>query len=314
MKLPSITLSLSVFFLISSAVMSQLSGQTSQNVRPLSAAAGENWVIRWNRSDDFNAREVDWRKWQKNPEQFSGWRWDNERNVTAQDGLLKITLRNDSPAMKGKNEKDREGRGYTSGMLKSYAKGTNGYYEARIKGAPMFPGASPAFWLYSTIDDTITPAGEARYSEIDIVEMTQRQSQKEGNERITDHNLHAILSNGKPGVPGREWHRPNDERFREAQANEYRTAFDPRTDFHTYGCRVEKDMIIWYVDGVEVGRKPNKFWHRPMSVALSLGLRAPYLKWKDNKLVLDGEVGAGEFPTEMLVDYVRVWELDGKSE
>lgn len=34
------------------------------------------------------------------------------------------------------------------------------------------------------------------YSEIDIVEMTQRQSQKEGNERITDHNLHAILSNG----------------------------------------------------------------------------------------------------------------------
>ena len=73
-------------------------------------------------------------------------------------------------------------------------------------------------------------------------------------------------------------------------------------------------MIIWYVDGVEVGRKPNKFWHRPMSVALSLGLRAPYLKWKDNRLVLDGEVGAGEFPTEMLVDYVRVWELDGKSE
>lgn len=198
MKLPSITLPLSVFFLISSAVMSQLSGQTSQNVRPLTAAAGENWVIRWNRSDDFNAREVDWRKWQKSPEQFSGWRWDNERNVTAQDGLLKITLRNDF----GDERKEREGQGGQSLHLwdaEVVCEGNQWLLRGPNQGAPMFPGASPAFWLYSTIDDTITQAGEARYSEIDIVEMTQRQSQKEGNERITDHNLHAILSNGKPG-------------------------------------------------------------------------------------------------------------------
>ncbi|MCP5559981.1 MAG: family 16 glycosylhydrolase [Verrucomicrobiaceae bacterium] len=307
-------ISLRIFVLIGGAIASQLSGQTAQNSRPLTAAVGENWVIRWNRSDDFNDSNVDWRKWQKKPEQFSGWRWDNEGNVTAQDGFLKITLRNDSPAMKGKDGKDRAGSSYTSGMLKSYSKGTYGYYEARIKGAPMFPGASPAFWLYSVIDDAITPIGEVRYSEIDIVELTQRQSHVEGNERITDHNLHAILSNGKPGVPGREWHRPNDARFREAQANEYRTPFDPRTDFHTYGCRVDKELILWYVDGVEVGRKPNQFWHRPMNVALSLGLRAPYLMWKDNKLVLDEKAGGGEFPTQMLVDYVRVWEIESKSE
>ena len=314
MNRPSITLSLRISFLIWGVLVSQLSGQTEQNARPLTASVSENWVIRWNRSDDFNASTVDWRKWNKNPEKFSGWSWDNERNVTVQDGFLKITLRNDSSAKKEKNEKDREGRGYTSGMLKSYAKGTYGYYEARIKGAPMFPGASPAFWLYSTIDDTITPTGDVRYSEIDIVELTQRQSHVEGNERITDHNLHAILSNGKLGLPGREWHRPNDERFRKDQANEYRAPFDPRTDFHTYGCRVEKEEIIWYVDGAEVGRKPNKFWHRPMSVALSLGLRAPYLRWQDNKLVVDEKVAGGEFQTQMFVDYVRVWELNPKSE
>ncbi len=314
MKHRSITFSLRIFFIFASAVLSQLSAQTPPNVRPLTAAPSENWVIRWNRSDDFNDSTVDWRKWQKNPEQFSGWKWDNERNVTVQDGSLKITLRNDAPAIKAKNEKDQEGRGYSSGMLKSYAKGTEGYYEARIKGAPMFPGASPAFWLYSTIDDTITPIGEVRYSEIDIVELTQRQSHQEENERITDHNLHCILSNGKPGLSGREWHRPNDVRFREAQANEYRTSFDPRTDFHTYGCRVDKEIIIWYVDGVEVGRKPNRFWHRPMSVALSLGVRAPYLSWQNNKLIVNEKVSGGAFPTQMLVDYVRVWELGGKSE
>lgn len=305
------TLALRVLIFVGSAAVSQVSGQTPQNVRPLTAVAGENWVIRWNRSDDFNGSSVDWKKWTKSPEQFSGWKWDNERNVTVQDGILTVTLRNDSPAVQGKKDKDREAGGYTSGMLKSYAKGTHGYYEARIKGAPLFPGASPAFWLYSTIDDTVTPVGEVRYSEIDIVELTQRQGREEGNERIMDHNLHAILSNGKTGVPGRAWQRPHDERFREAQANEYRAAFDPRADFHTYGCRVDQEMIIWYVDGVEVGRKPNKFWHRPMNVALSLGLRAPFVTWKDNKLVLATKVGGGEFPTQMLVDYVRVWELGG---
>lgn len=46
-----------------------------------------------------------------------------------------------------------------------------------------------------------------------------------------------------------------------------------------------------------------------MNVALSLGLRAPYVAWKDNKLVVDERFPEGDFPTSMSVDYVRVWEL-----
>ena len=285
-----------IIFVAGVAGLLPLSGQTAKNVRPLTAEEREKWVIRWNRSDDFSGEAVDWKKWFKKPEDFSGWTWDNEGNVAVKDGVLAITLREGT-------------EGFTSGMLKSYAKGKYGYFEARIKGAAMFPGASPAFWLYSNIDDSVVKAGEVRYSGIDIVELTQRQAHVEGNERVMDHNLHAILANGEAGLVGREWRRPNDKRFEKDQANEYRAPFDPRADFHTYGCRVGKEEIVWYVDGVEVGRKANKFWHRPMSVVLSLGVRAPFVKWENNRLVVNEEAGKGEFPTTMFVDYVRVWEM-----
>lgn len=146
------------------------------------------------------------------------------------------------------------------------------------------------------------------------MELTQRGDHKKGNESVIDHNLHTILSNGKAGLAGREWRRPNDHRFTKAQAIEYHAPFDPRAGFHTYGCRVDREAIIWYVDGVEVGRKKNEFWHREMNVALSLGLRAPYATFKDNKLVPNHDGDGSKFPTTMEVDYVRVWELAERKE
>lgn len=277
--------------------------QSPKNVRPLTAKPGERWTIRWDRSDDFSGAEVDWRKWRKMPAHFSGWKWDNARNVSVTDGRLLIALRK-------RAEVDHVTTpGYTSGMLQSYAAGRYGYFEACIKGAPLFPGVSPAFWMFSRIDDTKTKPGEVRYCEVDVVELTQRNSHVPGNARISDHNLHAILSSGQSGLAGRDWRRPHDARHREAQANEYQLPFDPREKFHTYGCRLEEEWITWYVDGVEVGRKPNSLWHQPMNVALSLGLRAPYAQWENNRLISDPEVGAKEFATSMEVDYVRVWEL-----
>lgn len=276
--------------------------QTPKNSQPLSAKPGEKWKIRWDRSDDFNAPQMDWRKWNKKPEQFGAWSWDNSSNVSVSEGRLSITLR--------RGQTTSGSSPYTSGMLKSYRAGTYGYYEARIKGTHLFPGASPAFWIYSPIDDSIVEAGKVRYSEVDIVELTQRGGNVPGNVRISDHNLHTILSNGERGGRGRAWQRPHNPKFKEAQANEYKMPFDPRDDFHTYGCRVDKDLIIWYVDGFEVGRKKNEHWHRKMNVALSLGLRTPYAKWENNRLVPNEEAAEGDFPTSMKVDYIRVWELE----
>ncbi|WP_182869249.1 family 16 glycosylhydrolase [Rhodopirellula sp. JC639] len=283
----------------------QLFAQTAKNSVPLSATDTDQWKIRWDRSDDFNGDSVDWQKWNKSPENFGAWVWDNENNVAVSGGVLQITMRRlPTPVAKGR----RPPTPYASGMLKSHVTGTYGYYEARLKGAPLFPGVCPSFWLYSKIDDSIVTAGETRYSEVDIVELTQRGDRVEGNERIADCNLHAILSNGKPGLPGREWHRPNDERFKAEQANELRLAFDPRDDFHTYGCEITPETITWYIDGKPIGQKQNRYWHREMNVALSLGLRPPYSTYTVKGFVPSDIEANDAFPTTMEVDYVRVWD------
>lgn len=289
---------------------SPVTAQTQRNAQPITAESTQKWVIRWNRSDDFNAKDVDWRKWNRTPENFGAWTWDNGANVSVSNGVLAITVRRvaQSGETPQKPEK-KQGRSspFTSGMLKSYATGTYGYYEARIKGASVFPGVCPAFWLYSRIDDSVIQKSGVRYSEIDVVELTQRGSNVAGNERIMDHNLHTIVSNGSKGVAGRQWQRP--EQFKAGQANEYKAPFDPREDFHTYGCMVSREEIVWYVDGIEVGRKKNEYWHRQLNVALSLGLRAPFAQFENNRLVPNTNHPADELPTSMFVDYVRVWEL-----
>lgn len=283
----------------------QLFAQSSKNSVPLSAASTDQWTIRWDRSDDFNGGEVDWRKWNKSPENFGAWVWDNDSNVQVSNGVLQITMRRlPTPIVKGR----RPPTPYTSAMLKSHVTGTYGYYEARLKAAPLFPGVCPSFWLYSKIDDSIVTKGEPRYSEVDIVELTQRGDRVKGNERIADCNLHAILSNGKPGIAGREWHRPNDERFKAEQANELHLSFDPRDDFHTYGCEVTPETIRWFIDGKMIGQKANRYWHREMNVALSLGLRPPYSTYTVRGFVPSDVEETDEFPTTMEVDYVRVWD------
>ncbi len=282
-----------------------LYAQTAENGQPLTAASGEKWTIRWNRSDDFNGDEVDWRKWNRTPEKFGAWTWDNQNNCKVTDGFLTIIMRRDENPDAGAG---RQPTPYKSGMLKSFATGTYGYYEVRLKGAPLFPGVCPSFWLYSPIDDKLVSVGAVRYSEIDIVELTQRGDRVAGNERIADLNLHAILSNGKSGLSGRDWLRPNDERYKLTQANEYITPFDPRSGFHVYGCDVTREHITWYVDGKEIGQKKNEYWHRKMNVALSLGLRPPYSKYTPKGFVPVTDQPGDGFPTAMVVDYIRVWE------
>ncbi|MEQ9565052.1 MAG: hypothetical protein RLN85_04430, partial [Pseudomonadales bacterium] len=61
--------------------------------------------------------------------------------------------------------------------------------------------------------------------------------------------------------------------------------------------------------------KPNTNWHGAKHVAVSLGLRKPFVTFQNNRNIpVDPEKTAetksrlSEFPVSMLVDYVRVWE------
>ena len=116
-------------------------------------------------------------------------------------------------------------------------------------------------------------------------------------------NLHYTIVN-KDGVA--EFRRPN--RYPDLLKHWWVAPWDPREEFHVYAVQVTKDEIIWYIDGVERAREKNPYWHLPMSVTLSLGLRWPFVMYRNgDRLPVPEKTTKDGFPTEMLVDYVRVW-------
>jgi beta-glucanase (GH16 family) len=77
----------------------------------------------------------------------------------------------------------------------------------------------------------------------------------------------------------------------------WKAPWDPRAAFHVYGCEWDAKEIRWYVDGRLIQARKNDYWHQPLDLALSMGVRGA-LKTTPSK------VG---FPTTFQVDYVRVW-------
>ncbi|KAA5545894.1 family 16 glycosylhydrolase [Roseiconus nitratireducens] len=263
----------------------------------------KTWGIRWAASDEFSGDSLDWRKWveQSGLPETSSWNWDNAENIKLADGNAKISLRYGP----------KDGRHFSSGILKSYRTFTYGYFEARIQGIGWnASGACPAFWLFSGFDDDVAE-GETIYCEIDVVELQQLdwyQGHQDDAHDI-DLNLHCVVKqNG-----ARQWRRP--KRFPDHQLGKWRASWHPGDGFHVYGCEVNREEIIWFIDGAEIARKPNTNWHGEKHVAVSLGLRKPFVTFHNNRnLPVDPmqspEVKSRlkEFPVSMLVDYVRVWE------
>ena len=272
----------------------------------------DSWKMVEKLSDEFESPEVNWKKWYKNSylPYTTGWKWNNKENVKIVNGVAELTMK------PNKGNKSDGGTYFKSGILKSKGTFTKGYVEARIKGAVIdVPGPKngwgvcPSFWLYSNFDREVAD-GEVIYCEIDVVELQQFDWHKGHQDDIkdTDHNLHMVKKENGKGV----WYRP--KRHAEAQLNKHRLEDDPSKNYHVYGCEVNEKEIIWYVDGVEVARKPNTYWHRPMNVTASLGLRRPFVKFSNNanravnpKKDEEAKKQLEGMPTTMSVDYIRVW-------
>ncbi|NME67813.1 Ig-like domain-containing protein [Flammeovirga aprica] len=291
-------LSLLFFTLFSESVLAQQPTTTSN--------PSDVWEIRWSASDEFNGATPDWSKWIKtgNLPNTTAWKWNNDDNVKIENGVAALTMRQNA------NNASDGGTYFKSGILKSYQTFTYGYYEAKIKGADIGEGVCPSFWLFSNFDYSVGN-GKTVYSEIDVVELQQFDWYEGHQDDIydMDHNLHAVVMENGTGVWRRPKQHPNE------QLNKYRAPWDPTKDYHIYGCEVNENEIIWYVDGIEVARKPNTYWYRPMNVTLSLGLRKPFVEFYNNRNnavnpETDPEAKAllPGMPTTMYVDYVRVWE------
>jgi len=271
-----------------------------------SDGGSDNWKILWSISDEFADDTPNWNKWIKSSglPNTTGWKWDNQNNVKINNGVAELTMTHNAGNV------PNGGTYFESGILKSYRTMTNGYYEAKIKGASIGEGVCPSFWLFSDFDRNAAE-GEPVYCEVDVVELQQFDWFEGIQDDIYDMdlNLHAVVKQNGQDV----WLRPKPNK--ETQLNKWRAPWDPRDEFHIYGCEVNDSEIIWYVDGNEVARKPNTYWKRPMNITLSLGLRKPFVKFYDNanhavNPVTDPDANAklSQIPTTMYVDYVRVWE------
>ena len=130
------------------------------------------------------------------------------------------------------------------------------------------------------------------------------------NTKRLEMNLHTrIIRNGKL-----TWIRPG-QGYKELTHNTWEAPWDPRDEYHTYGVWSRLDSIFWYVDGVQRGAKKNIYWHLPMHLTVSMGLRTPYERYINGVRTVmfypDTSPEEG-FPTEMFCDYVRVWNTDAQ--
>jgi len=256
-------------------------------------------------SDEFDDDKIDTKKWNIDSKDFGPWSWEPD-NVVLKDGSMHLQ-------MVQKDHKRREEQlHYTSGMARQDKTITYGYFEARIKGCSRYPGACPSFWLYSIGPQNRFKASDGQtvaYSEIDVVELQQSEYDFETKKHFPvsriDCNLHTVLlKDGK-----RVWSRPHNQP--ELCKTHFDAPWDPRDDYHVYAAKNTPEEIVWYIDGKEVGRKPNLYWHLPMHVTLSLGLRYPFVTYKDDeRATVPDKTTAEGFPTRMSVDYVRVWQLN----
>ena len=267
--------------------------------RPPPSPVGQkgDWRFRHDLSDEFEGPSINPRKWNSNPGSWGAWSWD-ESLARQENGKLHLTLAH-APHRRGQTRLF-----YKSGILRSHRQTTYGYYEARIKGCSLFPGACPAFWAYS---DGRKYSGKVRYCEIDFVELGMNERNPATGKRNPiehiDLNLHLRLADKDGAV---RWWRPNTHP--DPCANSWMAPWDPRDDFHVYACHVTEKDITWFIDGKKVAARENQYWHEPMNVTLSLGLRHPHVGWSGQEMKPVPRAATGEgFPTTMEVDYVRVW-------
>ncbi|MCO5269897.1 MAG: glycoside hydrolase family 16 protein [Brumimicrobium sp.] len=161
---------------------------------------------------------------------------------------------------------------YTSGWVETkQAYNTQyGYIESRIK-LPYGYGFWPAFWTF--VGDGVSGSNAA---EIDIFEML---GHSPSNEITT--NIHLNY--------------PDGNIYFQKQTP---TNYDYNNTWHTYGIEWSPSKIIWYVDGSPIRLFPNHGIIDPVRIILNLAIEPDYLPNSSTP-----------FPSDMLVDYVKVYDL-----
>lgn len=252
---------------------------------------GENddeleWQLVW--SDEFEGEELDTDKWSYQfgtgqSEGLTGWGnnelqyyTDREENIFIDDGKLHIVARQET----------YENMNYTSARIRTINQGDwrYGRFEFRAK-LPEGQGIWPAIWMMPTDDVYGTWAASG---EIDIMELVGH---------VPDE-VHGTLHYGG------QW--PNNV----YSGDQYRLDSGKFSDgYHTFALEWEEGEMRWYVDGEHYQTQDN--WRTE-----GHAFPAPF----DERfhLIMNLAVGGNwpgnpdastEFPQKLIVDYVKVYQL-----
>ncbi|MEA2973857.1 MAG: hypothetical protein QOG82_2315 [Actinomycetota bacterium] len=257
------------------------SGAAAAGPLPVGSSGGANLVF----SDEFDGTALNSGKWHT----CSWWssttcsiETNNElelytkNNVSVASGMLKLQARKENAvAWNGKTYN------YTSGMISSGGRSGSipagftykyGYAEARVK-VPAGQGLWPAFWTL--------PSDYSWPPEIDIMEILGNKPNQQ------EMHYHYLNSAGVHQGPGQAWVGP-----------------DFSADWHTFGVDWQPNAMIWYVDGVERWRftDASAITAKPQYLLLNLAVGG---NWPGSPNA------ATPFPSDYLVDYVRVWDRFG---
>jgi beta-glucanase (GH16 family) len=259
------------------------------------------WSLVWN--DEFNGKEIDRSKWTFDIGNWivdengngitSGWGnnekeyyTDSNENAFIDDGKLVI---------KAKKEQVTDQFGtydYTSAKLKTKGLFSKKYGRYEIKARlPVGKGLWPAIWMLPEEDKYGTWAASG---EIDIMEAWGSRP------NTVSGTIHY----------GEGW--PNNKYI----GKEFELPENRGIDkWHTYALEWEPGELRWYVDG-ELYQTQNKWYSKGKDNAANFSYPAPF----DQEFYLvmnlavggwfDGEVDeTTKFPSQMEVDYVRVYDL-----
>lgn len=171
-----------------------------------------------------------------------------------------------------------------TGMIQSREEFQYGYFEARIKFQQL-QGHHGAFWLQSRFYGQYVGDPARSGAEIDIIE---------------------FFGDGRPHAEGRQnvyWNPYADKETRTFEVN-YRAEHGEElsADFHVFGLLWTEDGYQFFIDGVASEPINEGISHIPEYIVLSLSTS----EWEHDRLQRD------QLPDEMLVDYVRVYALEGE--
>lgn len=246
---------------------------------------GLNWQLVW--EDNFNTFNPNiWKK----RHLFDGYGGSGrlvylDQNVSVNNGRLVLTIKQEDfscpswaidPNWSCVNQhKTGLPYLYTSGLVES-KQAYNiqfGYIEARIK-VPFGYGFWPAFWVYIG-EDVQNPANVA---EIDIFEILEG----------SYHDSSTITTNYHLNYPSNTQHIKHT--FTEGFSF---------VDWHTYALEWSPSKIVWYLDDIPFRVIPNPGIVDPVRITFNISSEPS-----------NPPISETPFPSEMLIDYVRVYQLN----